>query len=164
MVFLGSPEAIQAVFTTLADAFEFGKVTNVFRPLVGNESLIMNEGPRHLRQRQLLMPALHREQLHSQGHLIVDLTKKQTIDWKAPDAIAVREEMSEISLQVILQVVFGLVPGERYERLKQLLSNLLEAITSELYSIQFFFEPLQQNLGPWSRGGSFCSRWRRLTR
>jgi cytochrome P450 len=67
VVFLGSPEAIQAVFTTLADAFEFGKVTNVFRPLVGNESLIMNEGPRHLRQRQLLMPALHREQLHSQG-------------------------------------------------------------------------------------------------
>jgi len=45
VVFLGRPEAIQAVFTTLADAFEFGKVTNVFRPLVGNESLIMNEGP-----------------------------------------------------------------------------------------------------------------------
>ena len=158
VVFLGNPEAIQAVFTTLADAFEFGKVTNVFRPLVGNESLIMNEGPRHLRQRQLLMPALHREQLHSQGHLIVDLTKKQTIDWKASDAIAVRQEMSEISLQVILQVVFGLVPGERYERLKQQLSKLLEAITSELYSIQFFFSPLQQNLGSWSPWGQFLQQ------
>ena len=120
--------------------------------------VIMNEGPRHLRQRQLLMPALHREQLHSQGHLIVDLTKKQTIDWKAPDAIAVREEMSEISLQVILQVVFGLVPGERYERLKQLLSKLLEAITSELYSMQFFFEPLQQNLAAWSPWGQFLQQ------
>lgn len=155
VVFLGNPAAIQAVFTTLADAFELGKVTHVFRPLVGNESLIMQEGARHQRQRQLLMPALHREQLHSQGHLICQLTQKRLIDWKVGDTIAIRQEMAEISLTVILQVVFGLVPGERYERLKALLSRLLEAITSQLYSTQFFFPMLQQNLGRWSPWGQF---------
>ncbi|BAU15584.1 unspecific monooxygenase [Leptolyngbya sp. NIES-3755] len=158
VVFLSDPDAIQAVFTTLADAFEFGKVTHVFRPLVGNESLIMQEGARHQRQRQLLMPALHREQLHSQGHLICQLTQKRMIDWNVGDAIAVRSEMSEISLQVILQVVFGLVPGVRYERLKQLLAELLEAITSPLYSTQFFFPMLQQNLGRWSPWGQFLEQ------
>ncbi|MBE9013309.1 cytochrome P450, partial [Pseudanabaenaceae cyanobacterium LEGE 13415] len=158
VVFLSNPDAIQAVFTTLADAFEFGKVTHVFRPLVGNESLIMQEGARHQRQRQLLMPALHREQLHSQGHLICQLTQKRMIDWTVGDAIAVRLEMSEISLQVILQVVFGLVPGARYERLKQLLAELLEAITSPLYSTQFFFPMLQQNLGRWSPWGQFLEQ------
>jgi hypothetical protein len=66
--------------------------------------------------------------------------------------------MSEISLQVILQVVFGLVPGERYERLKQLLSKLLEAITSPLYSTQFFFPMLQQNVGRWSPWGQFLDQ------
>lgn len=158
VVFLSNPDAIQAVFTTLADAFEFGKVTHVFRPLVGNESLIMQEGARHQRQRQLLMPALHREQLHSQGHLICQLTQKRMIDWNVGDAIAVRSEMSEISLQVILQVVFGLVPGVRYERLKQLLAELLEAITSPLYSTQFFFPMLQQNFGRWSPWGQFLEQ------
>lgn len=158
VVFLSHPDAIQAVFTTLADAFEFGKVTHVFRPLVGNESLIMQEGARHQRQRQLLMPALHREQLHSQGHLICQLTQKRMVEWTVGETIAIRSEMSEISLQVILQVVFGLVPGVRYERLKQLLAQLLEAITSPLYSTQFFFPVLQQNLGAWSPWGKFLEQ------
>ncbi|MBW4527243.1 MAG: cytochrome P450 [Phormidium tanganyikae FI6-MK23] len=158
VVFLSDPDAIQAVFTTLSDAFEFGKVTDVFRPLVGNESLIMQEGARHQRQRQLLMPALHREQLHSQGHLICQLTQKRMIEWSVGDAISVRSEMSEISLQVILQVVFGLVPGVRYERLKQLLAQLLAAITSPLYSTQFFFPMLQRNWGSWSPWGQFLEQ------
>jgi cytochrome P450 len=158
VVFLSNPDAIQAVFTTGADAFEFGKVTDVFRPLVGNESLIMQQGAKHQRQRQLLMPALHREQLHSQGHLICQLTQKRMIDWSVGNEIAVRSEMSEISLQVILQVVFGLVPGARYEQLKQLLAQLLEAITSPLYSTQFFFPMLQKNLGEWSPWGKFLEQ------
>jgi cytochrome P450 family 110 len=158
VVFLSHPDAIQAVFTTFADAFEFGKVTHVFRPLVGNESLIMQEGARHQRQRQLLMPALHREQLHSQGHLICQLTQKRMIEWNVGETIAIRSEMSEISLQVILQVVFGLVPGVRYERLKQLLAQLLEAITSPLYSTQFFFPILQQNFAAWSPWGKFLEQ------
>jgi cytochrome P450 family 110 len=158
VVFLGHSQAIQAVFTTLSDAFELGKVTHVFRPLVGNQSLIMQEGARHQRQRQLLMPALHREQLHSQGHLICQLAQKKMLDWELGRSLLIREEMSEISLQVILQVVFGLVPGERYERLKQLLSRLLEAITSPLYSTQFFFPMLQQNVGRWSPWGQFLDQ------
>jgi cytochrome P450 family 110 len=158
VVFLSHPDAIQAVFTTLADAFEFGKVTHVFRPLVGNESLIMQQGARHQRQRQLLMPALHREQLHSQGHLIAQLAQRRMIEWEVGQTITPRSEMSEISLQVILQVVFGLVPGVRYERLKQLLAQLLEAITSPLYSTQFFFPIFQQNLGAWSPWGKFLQQ------
>jgi cytochrome P450 len=158
VVFFSHPQAIQAIFTTLSDSLELGKVTHIFRPLVGNQSLIMQEGARHQRQRQLLMPALHREQLYSQGDLITQLARERIAHWQIGDAIAIRQEMAEISLQVILQVVFGLVPGERYERLRTLLSHLLEAITSPLYSTQFFFPPLQQNLGQWSPWGDFLQR------
>lgn len=162
VVFFSNPDAIQAIFTTYADRLELGKVTHVFRPLVGDQSLIMQEGARHQRSRQLLMPALHREQLYSQGNLICQLTEQQIGHWEIGDAITIRQEMSEISLQVILQVVFGLVPGERYEQLRALLSNLLEAITSPLYSTQFFFPVLQQNLGRWSPWGNFLQRQREI--
>jgi hypothetical protein len=158
VVFFSSPDAIQLIFTTYADRLELGKVTHIFRPLVGERSLIMQQGAQHQRSRQLLMPALHREQLNSQGQQICALTQQQIAGWKLGDAIAVRQEMSEISLQVILQVVFGLVSGERYERLRQLLGDLLEAITSPLYSTQFFFPRLQQNLGRWSPWGDFLRR------
>lgn len=162
VVFLGNPRAIEAVFTSLANTLALGKVTHVFRPLVGSQSLIMQEGTRHQRMRQLLMPALHREQLHRQGHLICQLAQRRLVEWSIAQSIAIREEMSEISLQVILQVVFGLVPGERYERLKQLLSRLLEAITSPLYSTQFFFPMLQRNLGHWSPWGQFLDQMQQI--
>ncbi len=158
VVFMSHPDTIQAVFTTLSDDFELGKVTHVFRPLVGERSLIMQEKHQHQRQRQLLMPALHREQLERQGDLICHVTVQQIAKWQVGQAIDPRSQLSEISLQVILQVVFGLVGGERYERLRQLLTHFLEAITSPLYSTQFFWPFLQQNLGDWSPWGKFLQQ------
>ncbi|MBW4540481.1 MAG: cytochrome P450 [Myxacorys chilensis ATA2-1-KO14] len=162
VVFFSNPQSIQSIFTTLSDSFEFGQVTHIFRPLVGNQSLIMQAGAQHQRQRQLLMPALHREQLYSQGNLICQLTRSRIEQWQTGSSIFIRQEMAEISLQVILQVVFGLVPGERYERLRVLLSQLLEAITSPLYSTQFFFPVLQQNLGKQSPWGDFLHRQKEI--
>ena len=158
VIFISRPETIQAVFTYQCDDFELGKVTHVFRPLVGERSLIMQEQYQHQRQRQLLMPALHREQLERHGNLICRLTALQIANWQVTDVIDPRSQLSEISLQVILQVVFGLNGGERYDRLRQLLTQLLEAITSPLYSIQFFWPLLQQNLGDWSPWGSFLQQ------
>lgn len=41
VVFLSHPEALQAIFSSQSDHFELGKITHVFQPLVGNQSLIM---------------------------------------------------------------------------------------------------------------------------
>jgi cytochrome P450 family 110 len=155
VVFLSNPEAVQAVFTTLAGQVEFGKVTQVFRPLVGNESLIMQQGSRHQHQRKLLMPALHQEKLLLQAQLICDLVDDRARSWHPGEDLLMRREMAEVSLAVILQVVFGLVPGERYDRLKAILTQLLENITGTFYSVQFFLPPLQRDLGPGSPWGRF---------
>lgn len=155
LVFLSNPDEIGAVFGPLASSLEFGKVTQVFLPLVGSQSLIMQQGDRHQRQRQLLMPAFHREILLRQGELICSLTRDQMVNWKLGDRINIRQEMSQISLRVILEVVFGLAPGVRYEALRSRLEKLLDQITDPLYSVQFFLPPLQQNLGAWSPWGRY---------
>jgi cytochrome P450 family 110 len=155
LVFLSDPDEVGAVWGTLAASLEFGKVTQVFLPLVGSQSLIMQQGDRHQRQRQLLMPAFHRESLLRQGELICQLTQAQMRGWKVGQKINIRQEMSQISLRVILEVVFGLVPGERYEALRSRLEKLLDQITDPLYSVQFFLPPLQKNWGTWSPWGRF---------
>lgn len=155
VVFFSNPESIQAIFTTLANQFELGKVTHVFRPLTGDQSLIMQEGVRHQKQRQLLMPALHGEALHDCGQLICEITRSVAAQWSVGSVIAVQDWMLKISLEIILRVVFGIEPGTRYLRLKSLLHTLLERINSPVYSVQFFLPPLQQNLGAWSPWGSF---------
>lgn len=155
VVFLSHPDAIQAVFTSLADQLALGKVTHVFEPLTGTQSLIMQDGARHQRLRQLLMPPLHGKQLQNYGRLIQSITDDAIADWPLWQPLDIRDWMSEISLQIILQVVFGLTIGPRYETLKRLLHRLLESVTSTLNSVQFFLPPLQQDWGAWSPWGRF---------
>jgi cytochrome P450 len=61
-------------------------------------------------------------------------------------------------LQIILQVVFGMSPGVRYQKLKELLSSLLEDVTKPGYSTLFFFPPLQKDLSAWSPWGNYLKR------
>jgi cytochrome P450 len=153
VVFFSQPEAIQAIFTSLADQLELGKVTHVFRPLTGELSLIQQDGALHQNRRQMLMPALHGEALYRCGELICQLTRTASSNW-SDCVIPVQAQMLDISLEIILRVVFGIEPGQRYFQLKRLLHTLLEWVNSPLYSVQFFLPPLQQDLGsqsPWGR-------------
>jgi len=162
VVFFGDPTAIAQIFTAPVGQFELGKVTHVFRPLTGDRSLIMLDGERHQRQRQLLMPPLHGDRMRAYGQLICDLTRQVIADWTLHQPFSIRASTSEISLQVILRVVFGMTPGSRYQQLKQLLHTLLESVTSSLYSSQFFFPFLQQNLGVWSPWGAFLRQQQQI--
>lgn len=162
VVFFGNPDAIAQIYTTQADCFELGKVTHVFRPLTGDRSLIMLDGVQHQRQRQLLMPPLHGEQMRVYGHLICEITRQVIANWTLNEPFSIRQSTSEISLQVILRVVFGMSPGSRYQQLKHLLNDLLESVTSPLYSSQFFFPFLQQNLGTWSPWGAFLRQMQQI--
>jgi cytochrome P450 family 110 len=152
VVFFSHPDAIQAIFTTLSDQLELGKVTQVFRPLTGDQSLIMQDGARHQKQRQLLMPALHGESLQNCGELICQIAQQASLPVGA--AFSVQAQMLDMSLELILQVVLGL-QGQRYLQLKALLHRLLERVNSPLYSVQFFLPPLQRDLGRYSPWGSF---------
>jgi cytochrome P450 family 110 len=153
VVFFSHPQAIQAIFTTLANQFELGKVTHVFRPLTGEQSLIMQDGAHHQKQRQLLMPALHGEGLSRCGELICQISQ-QAASASIDSVVSVQDWMLEISLEVILRVVFGLQPGLRYAQLRAKLHQLLKWVNSPLFSVQFFLPPLQQDWGtqsPWGR-------------
>lgn len=61
--------------------------------------------------------------------------------------------MQIITMRVILQAVFGLYEGERYQRLEYLLSTRLNLASTPLSSAALFFPQLMVDLGPWSMGG-----------
>lgn len=64
--------------------------------------------------------------------------------------------MKEISLRVILSVVFGLQSGDHYNKLRQILSSLFGVFDHPLSSILLLFLPVvQQDFGPWSPQANF---------
>ncbi|MEB3356822.1 MAG: cytochrome P450, partial [Synechococcales bacterium] len=147
IVFCSHPAANQAVFKAEPGRFSIGCNNSLLRPLVGSESILLLDGDRHQRQRQLLMPPFHGERMRAYGTLIGDLTRQITADWESQETFAVRPVMQEISLRVILQAVFGLSQGEQYDELRLRVSHLLDMTGSPLSSSLLFFRWLQKDLG-----------------
>ncbi|NEO87513.1 MAG: cytochrome P450 [Spirulina sp. SIO3F2] len=164
VVFVGNPTSVEQIFTAPLETFCLGQVTHVFRPLTGDRSLIMLDGSEHLRQRKLLMPPLHGQRMQVYREAITTITLEVLRALPQNRPITLRPYLADITLQVILRVVFGLEPGPRYAALQTLIAEMLEAITQPFYSSCFFFEFLQQDFGPWSPWGHFVRQMGEIDR
>lgn len=156
-VIIGNPQGIQEILSVDAKLFDSGSANDIVRPLVGDNSLLLLDGDRHKRQRKLLMPPFHGERLQAYGQIICDIAEKVASQWTEENSFIAREAMQDITLEVILQAVFGLSEGERYQRLKPLLAAMLDLTGSPLRSSVLFFKFLQRDWGAWSP-------WRRMMR
>ena len=155
MVFFSNPQAIEQIFTSNTEQFDAGRANLVLQPWVGDKSILLLDGRSHQRQRKLLTPPFHGDRMKSYGEMICNITERVISAWQINEPISVRQAMQEISLSAILQTVFGLQEGDRSEKLKQLLTSLLDMTDSPLSSSIVFFKVLQQDLGAWSPWGRF---------
>jgi len=154
-VLISNPQAIEQIFTANPKQFDVGRANSIIRPTVGDNSLILLDGDRHAAQRQLLMPPFHGERMRAYSQLIFQITQEVTNNWTQGQPFTVRPFMQEISLKLILQAVFGLEEGQKYQQLQQLLTSFLEFSTSLFNFFLAFFPALRGDFGPWSPGGIF---------
>lgn len=161
-VLLSNPRAIQALLTADPRQFESGSGNYILQPIVGNNSIVLLDGERHQRQRQLLTPPFHGERMKAYGKLMCDLTEQIIGQQRSGEPFPVRSSMQEISLQVILNAVFGMNQGQRYQQLKDLFTSLLDAVSSPISSSLLFFKSLQVDLGAWSPWGHFLRRQQQI--
>ncbi|MBW4641689.1 MAG: cytochrome P450 [Goleter apudmare HA4340-LM2] len=163
IVFFSHPQAISDCFAISEKELDFQKATHVFKPLFGENSIVFQKARSHNRQRQLLLPPMHGASLQNYGEVICQITKSVTKNWQVGTKFFMQQVMPDITLQIILQVVFGMNPrDERYQQLKVLLSSLLDDVTKPWYSSLFFFPSLQQDLGAWSPWGSYQIRQQKI--
>lgn len=162
MVFFSNPQAIQQLFAANTTQVVAGRSNALLRPLVGNNSLLLLDGERHQRERRLLMPPFHGDRMRTYGQMMRDITQQVASQWQVNQTFVMRESMQEISLRVILQAVFGLTQGDRYEQLRELLSTLLQVLGSPLGSSLLFFNGLQKDWGAWSPWGRFLRQMQQI--
>lgn len=162
LVFMSNPQAIKEIFTANPDNFDIGKGNQIIASLLGEQSLVLLDGVPHQRQRKLLTPPFHGDRMKSYGELICQVTEKVINNWKIGEPFEVRNSMQEISLRVILQAVFGLNEGKRYEEIKQLVASVLDISGSPLKATLVFVPFLQKDLGAWTPWGNFLRQQKRL--
>jgi cytochrome P450 len=155
IVYFSSPQALQEIFTASPEVMDAGTGNGVLRFLLGENSLVLLDGSRHQQQRRLLMPPFHGDRMRTYGQLIRDITLAIMKQFQVGESFSVRSPMQEITLRVILQAVFGLHEGPRFQQLRQLISTLMNSIGSPLSSSLLFFPSLQKDWGPLSPWGRF---------
>lgn len=162
-VLVGNPQAVQEIFSQDAK-FDVGRGNALAQPLIGENSLMLMDGKRHRRERKLLMPPFHGERLQTYGQQICQITHQFASQWPVEQPFVARTAMQAISLEMILQIVFGISEGERYQQLKPLLTEWLNMTDSPLRSSLLFLKFLQKDWGPWSPWGRMASRQRQVHR
>ena len=161
LLLVSDPEGLQQLFTR--DTKEFYTPSHgILQVLMGDNSLFCLEGDRHLRERKLLMPPFHGDRMHAYGQIICDLTE-QVFSQLTPDTtFSARSLIQDISLEIILNVVFGIHERERFHNLKRLISSLMDSLQSPLTSSLLFFPFLRKDLGSWSPWRNFSGLQRQI--
>ncbi|MDJ0736747.1 MAG: cytochrome P450 [Nostocaceae cyanobacterium] len=154
LLLVSDPEGLQQLFTR--DTKEFYAPSNrLLEVVVPDKSIFCLEGDRHRRERKLLIPPFHGDRMRNYGQTICELTE-QLFSQLTPNTIfSARSVTQDISIEIILNVVFGIHKVERFHKLKQLIAEFMDSFTSPLISSLLFFPFLRKDFGARSPWGYF---------
>src|SRR5262245_26313072 len=121
LVFMSAPAAVRDIFTGPGEHLWASQANADLKPLLGQQSLLLLEGARHLRERRLMQPPFHGERMLAYGRTMQEVTARAIETWPAEGApFPILPEMQRITLSVIMRTVFGVTEGERFDRLRDL--------------------------------------------
>lgn len=153
-IFISNPDTIKEILSQDSAKFDSGKNNKILVPIVGENSILLADGTQHTRKRKLMSPPFHGEKIRHYGEIIKNITQKVAQKWEDGNPFLMRPAMQEITLEVIMQAVFGISNADRYYELKTRLIKLLDlAGGSVLRSSLLFFPALQKDFpgSPWRK-------------
>ncbi|MFN6568179.1 cytochrome P450 [Dendronalium sp. ChiSLP03b] len=135
-----------------------GAANELFKPQLGENSLIVQDGERHQRQRKLIMPPFHGEQMLIYGQQICDITQQAIQHLKVGQTFIARHLSEDITMTIILKIVFGIEQESRFEKLKNLMTTWLSLNSSPLIASALLLPSLRKDLGAWSPWGRYLRK------
>ena len=150
MVMISDPAAIKALYTERAHGLPPGREV-VLTPIVGPHSVLVIEGADHLAHRKLMLPAFHGERMRSYAPLVEEIVAAEIDSWPLGERFAIHPRMQAVTLEVILRVVFGVAEGPRLERLRRMLTEVLEETASPFTQLIGLASRRFGGQGPWAK-------------
>ena len=107
-VITSHPDHVRSLFTAKPEQAPSITGQSPLRPIVGPSSVLTAIGPRHMRQRKLLLPPFHGEAVQRYVEMI-DVAAHREIDrWEVGKPFALAPRMQAITLDVIMGGIFGI--------------------------------------------------------
>jgi len=154
-VYVVDPDAIRELFTGDQSDLRAGEANSFMEPVLGAHSVLILDGPEHLRQRKLLLPPFGGARVGAFRETIRDVAEREIASWRPGEQLVLRQRMRSLTFEVICRVVFGVTQPDRVERLRQRLVAVIDS------SPIFMLAPAARaDLGPLSPGHRFVQRLR----
>jgi cytochrome P450 len=150
-VMLSDPDEVRQVFTAAPEVLHPGEGAVVLEPVIGSNSVILLDEDAHLEQRKLMLPAFHGEKMERLSGLMADVSEREAASWPRGEPLPLHPRLQALTLEVILRAVFGLDAGARLDRLRALLTEVLD-LNSRPSSLLPF---MRREFGGHSRYGRF---------
>jgi cytochrome P450 len=125
-VYHSEPDHIREIFTAPAEVLHPGEGARLLEPVVGANSVILLDEQAHLSQRKLMLPAFHGEKMQRLSGLMREVTVREVERWPRGEPVALHPRLQALTLEIILQAVFGLDSGERLDSMRQRLTGILQ--------------------------------------
>jgi cytochrome P450 family 135 len=150
MVMISDPAAIKALYMERSHGLPPGRDI-ILTPIVGPRSLLVTKGADHLAHRKLMLPPFHGERMRSYQPLVEEIVDREIDSWPLGEEFPIHPRMQAITLEVILKVVFGVADGPRFERLREVLTRVLEETASPFAQLSSLASRRFGGRGPWAR-------------
>jgi cytochrome P450 len=150
MVLFSDPDAVREIFRLDPAIAPAGQSWEFLRPFAGPHSILILDGEEHLRERRLLQRPFHGERMRAFAPMIADLAGHELAGWSG--RVIALERMRQLTLEVILRVVFG-AHDEDAMRLRDAIDGTLGSVRSMPRMLAMAL--VQRDLGPRSPWGRF---------
>jgi cytochrome P450 family 110 len=124
MVLSGRPEDVAEIFRADPGIFEAWQV-GMLEPVLGSTSLILSSGEQHRKDRRLLLPPFHGKRMRNYASLIAGATASAISRFVPGQEFTAHSFAQAVSLDVILQAVFGLSDPLRRNQYAELFPKML---------------------------------------
>jgi cytochrome P450 len=148
MVIVSNPRDIKTLFSNPAMS---APGDPDLRPLLGDNSVLLLSGDEHRERRRILMPPFHGSRMTGWGHTIDRLTRDVAARWQAGQLINVRDTMREITLNVMLEIVFGAHDQEDRQTLRIGVGRRMAQSATLGGTLPLWLTFLQRDWGTWKK-------------
>ncbi|HTR88843.1 MAG TPA: cytochrome P450, partial [Solirubrobacteraceae bacterium] len=125
-VILADPADVKRVFTAPPESLGVGEANTLLGPVLGPRSVMLLEEPAHMTRRRLMLPPFHGQRMEHAADMIARATRAEIARWPDARPFELWPRMQDITLEVVMSVVFGPLRTEPLIRLRELLRTLTQ--------------------------------------
>jgi cytochrome P450 family 135 len=151
MVLFSHPNAVREVFHLDPAIAPAGESWEFLRPFAGPHSILLLDGEEHVRERRLLQAPFHGERMRAFTPMVAELARRELGTWSG--RVVALERMRQLTLEIMLRVVFGARSELEVGQLRDAVEETLEGVRSMPRVLAMVL--VRRDLGPRSPWGRF---------